>query len=53
VMTDTSFFVEVQGTAEAKPYKKEDIDVILKLAEKGIKELFAAQQKALATLKTV
>jgi ribonuclease PH len=52
VMTDNNVFVEVQGTAEARPYKKEDIDIILTLAEKGIKELFQAQQEALETLKT-
>ena len=53
VMTDNSVFVEVQGTAEAKPYKKEDIDILLSLASKGIKELFLAQQRALEALKPV
>jgi ribonuclease PH len=52
VMTDNNDFVEVQGTAESKPYKKEDIDTLLSLASKGIKELFQAQQKALEALKT-
>jgi ribonuclease PH len=53
VMTDGGLLVEVQGTAEARPYKKEDIDVILALTEKGIKELFTAQQKALESLNIV
>jgi ribonuclease PH len=52
VMKDNNVFVEIQGTAENRPYRKEDIDAILKLAEKGIKELFTAQQRALETLKT-
>jgi ribonuclease PH len=52
VMTDNNVFVEVQGTAENRPYKKEDMDIIIGLAEKGIKELFAAQRKALETLKS-
>jgi ribonuclease PH len=53
VMTDASELVEVQGTAEAKPFKKEDLDALLSLASKGIKELFQAQQKALEGLKIV
>lgn len=51
-MTDQNELVEVQGTAEAKPFKKEDMDNLLSLAGKGIKELFQAQQKALESLKT-
>ena len=48
VMTDKGEFVEVQGTAEGKPFSRETIDQLLNLAEKGIKELFEAQKKALA-----
>ncbi len=51
VMTSQGEFVEVQGTAEAKPFTKETMDFLLTLAEKGIKELFQAQQVALETLK--
>jgi len=51
VMTSQGKFVEVQGTAEAKPFTKETIDSILSLAEKGIKQLFEAQQAVLETLK--
>ncbi len=51
VMTGQGKFVEVQGTAEAKPFTKETIDSLLSLAEKGIKQLFEAQQAALETLK--
>ena len=47
VMTSKGEFVEVQGTAEAKPFTKETIDSILSLAEKGIKQLFEIQQAAL------
>ncbi|MFC1950007.1 ribonuclease PH, partial [Chloroflexota bacterium] len=39
VMTSQGEFVEVQGTAEGKPYDKETVDFILSLAEKGITEL--------------
>lgn len=44
VMTSQGDFVEIQGTAEKKPYNKESVDFMLGLAEKGIKELFALQQ---------
>jgi len=50
-MTSQGKFVEVQGTAEAKPFTKETIDSLLSLAEKGIKQLFQAQQTALETAK--
>ena len=52
VMTSRGEFVEVQGTAEGKPFTKETIDYLLSLAEKGIKELFQIQQAALDGLKT-
>jgi len=49
VMTGQGKFVEVQGTAEAKPFTKENIDSLLALAQKGIEELFQTQQAALET----
>ncbi len=51
VMTSKGEFVEVQGTAEGKPFSKETIDSVLALAEKGIKQLFEVQQAALAAFK--
>lgn len=50
VMTDKGQFVEIQGTAEGKPFSKETIDALLSLAEKGIKELFEIQQATLTEL---
>jgi ribonuclease PH len=50
VMTDKGDFVELQGTAEGKPFSKETIDVLIALADKGIRQLFEAQKKSLATL---
>ncbi len=47
VMTSKGEFVEIQGTAETKPFTKETIDFLLSLAEKGIKQLFQIQQEAL------
>ena len=51
VMTEQGRFVELQGTAETKPFTKETTDSLLSLAEKGIKQLFEVQQAALKTLK--
>ncbi len=53
VMTSKGEFVEIQGTAEAKPFSKETVDFLLSLAEKGIKQLFQAQQSALETIKVL
>ena len=50
VMTDKGEFVELQGTAEGKPFSKETIDALLSLAEKGIKRLLEIQKAALAEL---
>ena len=52
VMTGSGEFVEVQGTAEAKPFSKATIDAVLALAEKGIRQLFEFQQAALVSFKT-
>jgi ribonuclease PH len=51
VMTGKGDFVEVQGTAESKPFSKETFDSILALAGKGISKLFQAQQAALEAAK--
>ena len=47
VMNDKGEFIEVQGTAEGRTYNRESLDSILNLAEKGIRELFQAQQQAI------
>ena len=47
VMTSKGEFVELQGTAEGKPFSREVINDILSLAEKGIRQLFKVQQEAL------
>ncbi len=48
VMTAQGGFVEVQGTAEGAPYTQDELNAMLSLAQKGIQELLAAQQDALA-----
>lgn len=51
VMTSKGNFVEIQGTAEGKPFTKETMDSLLSLAEKGMEQLFQAQQAALEAIK--
>jgi ribonuclease PH len=49
VMTAAGQFVEVQGTAEGTPFTRGEMDRLLALSEKGIRELIALQQQALAS----
>ncbi len=48
VMSQQGGFVEVQGTAEGKPFSREQADAMLALAENGIKTLIQKQQQVLA-----
>ena len=48
VMTGAGGFVEVQGTAEGAPFTRVEMDNLVELAQRGIRELIAAQQAALA-----
>ncbi len=47
VMTSEGAFVELQATAERKPFTRQELDSMLALAEAGIAELLAAQRTAL------
>ena len=47
VLTAKGGIVEIQGTAEEKPFTEEDYNQLLNLAKKGVKELVEAQNKAL------
>jgi ribonuclease PH len=47
VMNDAGAFVEVQGTAEGHAFRRDEMDAMLALAEKGIRELLAKQRSAL------
>ena len=46
VMTGAGGFVEVQGTAEGAPFSREQMDTLVALAERGIRELIAQQRAA-------
>lgn len=47
VMTQKGEFIEIQGTAEEKPFTRSQIDEMLSVAEVGIKQLISAQQAVL------
>ncbi len=48
VMTSEGKFVEVQGTAEQETFDRQELGELLDLAEKGCRELFTLQTKALS-----
>ena len=45
VKTGSGGYVEIQGTAEQEPFDDKQLDGLLKLADKGIKELIELQKK--------
>ena len=47
VMTQKGEFIEIQGTAEEKPFTRQQADKMLEVAENGISELVKLQQEAL------
>lgn len=47
-MTIEGNFVEIQGTAEGAPFSPTTLQRLLKLAERGICDIFTAQREALA-----
>jgi ribonuclease PH len=51
VGTDAGTFVEVQGTAEGRPFDRAAMEGLMDLATSGLDTLFAAQTEILATVK--
>jgi ribonuclease PH len=49
VMNDAGRFVEVQGTAEGHAFDRNEFDALLQLATKGVDEIIAAQNTAIAS----
>jgi ribonuclease PH len=48
VMNDGGGFIELQGTAEGHAFRRDEVDALMSLAEKGIAELLEHQRTALA-----
>jgi len=47
VMTESGKIVEVQGTAEERPFSRQELDNLLDLAKKGVSELVAIQNSVI------
>ncbi len=47
VMTGTGEYIEIQGTGEEKPFSRQQMNVLMAMAEKGIMELIEHQNDAL------
>ena len=50
VKTGRGLFVEVQGTAEDRPFPQEELDALLAMADKGVRELIAVQRRVLGEI---
>lgn len=48
-MTGSGEFIEIQGTAEHRPFSRDELNTLLDLATKGNRELQAIQRTVLAT----
>jgi ribonuclease PH len=51
VGTDKGTYVELQGTAEGRPFDRAAVDGLLDLAHRGLERLFEIQGEALATVR--
>ncbi len=49
VMNEAGQFIELQGTAEGHAFRRDELNEMLALAEKGIREIMQAQQEALSS----
>jgi ribonuclease PH len=47
IMTEAGEFIEIQGTAEGKPFSRKDTDEMLDIAGKGIKKIIKMQKDVL------
>ena len=47
IMNEKEEFVEIQGTAEKGSFSKDELDSMILLASKGIKNIIEIQKKAL------
>lgn len=49
VMNEAGGMIELQGTAEGHAFRRQELEQMLELAEKGIREILVQQQAALGT----
>jgi ribonuclease PH len=48
VMNEAGGVIEIQGTAEGHAFRRDELEAMLELGEKGIREIIGRQQEALA-----
>ncbi len=48
VLTGSGGIIEIQGTAEEKPFSHDEFDALMQLARKGVDELVVLQKEAIA-----
>jgi ribonuclease PH len=53
VMTESGGFIEIQGTAEQASFNRNELDSLLSLAEKGIREIIELQNELTNTQPTI
>lgn len=53
VMTESGGFIEIQGTAEKASFNRNELDNLLTLAEKGIRQIIALQNELTGTKPTI
>jgi ribonuclease PH len=51
VMTGSGLFIEVQGTAERVPFKKEQLDLMTEMAVSGIQKIIDRQREIVGDLR--
>ncbi|MCG2761885.1 MAG: ribonuclease PH, partial [Candidatus Atribacteria bacterium] len=50
VMTEKGEIIEIQGTAEGKPFSKRNLQELIKLAETGIKQIIEEEKNILGEI---
>jgi ribonuclease PH len=50
IKTSDGRFIEVQGTAEAQPFSRAELDALLALADTGIATLIARQREVVGRI---
>jgi len=47
VMNEAGAYIELQGTAEGRPFQRQELEALLELGQHGVRQLLAVQQRVL------
>ena len=53
VMTESGGFIEIQGTAEQASFNRNELDILLSLAERGIRQIIDLQNELIGNQPTI